>query len=53
MAAILKDLRSASSLVLLFSSKQNLWPTSHRDNNLSPSTDKIVFALKTSTISDN
>lgn len=46
MAAMRKDLRSASSLVLLFSRRWSLWLPSHRERSLRPSTDNVVFALK-------
>jgi hypothetical protein len=46
MAAMQKDLRSASSLMLLFSRRQSLWLPSHRESSLRPSTDSVVFALK-------
>ena len=46
MAAMRKDLRSVSSLVLLFSRRRSLWLPSHRERSLRPSTDNVVFALK-------
>jgi hypothetical protein len=45
-AAVRKDLRSASSLeLLLFSNRWSLLLPSHRERSLRPSTDSVVFAL--------